>query len=80
MMNAEMKLQIKGLTAVGIILAVAAVIITVFFLEMAQNTLMGASPKYGPHFPAVPATDITQAAQCKAGYDKQWIGCMKLAE
>ncbi len=80
-MNPEMKLQIKGLTAVGIILAVAAVIIAFFFQEMAMNTLMGRSPKYGPHFPAVPATDITRAPQCiNAGYDKPWVGCQRLAE
>ena len=79
-MNPEMKLQIKGLTAVAIILSVAAVIIFFFFGEMAQNTLMGRSPKYGPHFPTVPATDITQAAQCTAGYEKTWIGCQRLTE
>lgn len=78
--NAEMKLQIKGLTAVGIILAIAGIIILVFLKDMADNALMGESPKYRPNFPAVPATDITQAPQCSPGYDKNWVGCQKLAE
>ena len=79
-MNSEQKLQIKGLIAVAIILCAGAVVVTLFFKEMATTTLMGESPKYRPHFPAVPVTDITQAPQCAAGYDKNWIGCQKLAQ
>ncbi len=77
---AEMKVQKIGFTIVAIILAIAGVIILFFLRDMADNALMGASPKYKANFPAVPVTDITQAPQCAAGYDKTWVGCQKLAE
>lgn len=77
---AEMKVQKIGFTIVGIILAIAGVIIMFFLKDMADNALMGASPKYKQNFPAVPVTDITQAPQCAAGYDKTWVGCQKLGE
>ena len=77
---AEMKVQKIGLTIVGVILAIAGVMIMFFLKDMADNTLMGASPVYKPNFPAVPVTDITQGPQCAAGYDKTWVGCQKLGE
>jgi len=80
MMTPEMKTQVTGLTVVGIILAAAAVIIAVWLTQMADNSLMGASPKYKPTFPAVKTVDITQAPQCADGYDKKWIGCQSLAQ
>jgi predicted lipid-binding transport protein (Tim44 family) len=80
MTPAEMKVQKIGFTLVGIILAIAGVIILFFLKDMADNALMGASPKFKPNFPAVPVTDITQAPQCAAGYDKTWVGCQKLGE
>jgi hypothetical protein len=79
-MTPEQKLQIKGLTAVGIILFAAAIVLAFFFQDMAQNTLMGASDRYRPNYPAVPVTDITKAPQCAEGYDKTWVGCQKLAQ
>ena len=80
MTPAEMKVQKIGFTLVGIILAIAGVIILFFLKDMADNALMGASPKFKPNFPAVPVTGITQAPQCAAGYDKTWVGCQKLGE
>jgi len=77
---AEMKVQKIGFTLVGIILAIAGVIIMVFLKDMSDNALMGASPKFKANFPAVPVTDITQAPQCAAGYDKTWVGCQKLGD
>ncbi len=77
-MNPEIKLQLKGLTFVGMLVAAAAVILVFFFKDMTDLSFMGASDKYRPHFPAVPTTDITQAPQCAPGYDKTWIGCQKL--
>jgi len=77
---AEMKIQKIGFTLVGIILSIAGIIILFFLRDMADNSLMGASPIYKPNFPAVPVTNITQAPQCAAGYDKTWVGCQKLAE
>jgi hypothetical protein len=47
---------------------------------MNMSSLMGESPVYKPNFPSVPTTDITQAPQCLEGYDKQWVGCHKLAQ
>jgi hypothetical protein len=76
----EMKVQVRGLAFVGVVLFAASVILVFFLSDMADNALMGASPKYKPNFPAVPVTDITQAPQCLEGYDKPWIGCQKLAE
>ncbi len=77
---AELKVQKIGITVFATLLAIFGVILMFFFKDMADNTLMGASPKYKPNFPAVPVTDITQAPQCAAGYDKTWVGCQKLAE
>ena len=79
-MTPEMKLQVKGLTVVAIMLTAAAIILMIFFKDMADNSLMNASPKYHPAIPAVPKTDITQAPQCAAGYDKAWIGCQSLVQ
>lgn len=79
-MTPEQKLQVKGLTAVGIILFAAAIVLAFFFKDMAQNALMGASDRYRPNYPAVPVTDITKAPQCAEGYDKTWVGCQKLAQ
>ena len=76
--NTDMKVQKIGFTLVGIILAIAGIIILVFLNDMADNALMGASPKFKPAIPAVPAVDITQAPQCAAGYDKTWVGCQRL--
>jgi hypothetical protein len=80
MTPSEMKTQLKGFTAVGIIVAVGGLVLMFFLKEMSMSTLMGASPQYKPNFPAVPTTDITTAAQCVQGYDKQWVGCQKLAQ
>ena len=80
LMNPDMKLQIKGLAFVGTIVAIGAAIVTYYVYDMSSSALMGASPDWKPHFPAVPTTDITQAPQCAEGYDKQWVGCQKLAE
>lgn len=77
-MNPEMKLQVKGLTAVGIILVAAGIVIAIFLKNMSENALMAASPKYAPVYPAIPATNITKAPQCNPGYEKEWIGCQKL--
>lgn len=77
---AEMKVQKIGFTLVGIILAVAGVIIALFIRDMSENTLMGASPIYKANFPTVPAADITRAPQCAQGYEKTWVGCHKLSE
>jgi hypothetical protein len=79
-MTPEMKLQIKGLTAVGIIMIAAGIVIMFFLKDMSSSALMGESPQWRPNFPAIPAVDITRAPQCNAGYEKEWIGCMKLAE
>ena len=79
-MNPEMKLQIKGLTAVGIILFAAGIILAFFFRDMSQNSLMGASEIYKPIIPIAAPLDITRAPQCAAGYDKPWIGCQKLVQ
>lgn len=79
-MTPEMKLQAKGLTVVAIMLTAAAIILMIFFRDMADNSLMSASPKYHPNIPAAQKTDITQAPQCAPGYDKAWIGCQSLAQ
>lgn len=79
-MNPDQKLQVKGLTAVGIILVAAGIVLAFFFQDMAQNALMGASDRYRPHYPAVPVTDITKAPQCATGYEKTWVGCQPLAQ
>jgi hypothetical protein len=80
MMTPEQKTQATGLTIVGIMLAAAGIIIAIWATQMADNSLMGASPKYKPTIPAVKAVDITQAPQCADGYDKKWIGCQSLAQ
>lgn len=77
---AQMKVQKIGFTLVGLILAGFGIVLTVFLMDMSDNALMGASPKFKPNLPAVPATDITQAPQCAQGYDKTWVGCQKLAD
>ncbi|MBC7396797.1 MAG: hypothetical protein H7333_05075 [Bdellovibrionales bacterium] len=79
-MTPEMKLQVKGLTVVGIMLTAAAIILMIFFVDMADNSLMSASPKYKPAIPAIQKADITQAPQCAPGYDKPWIGCQSLVQ
>ena len=75
-----MKVQVRGFTIVGLMLAAAGVILAVFLVDMADNALMGASPKYRPSVPAVAPTDITRAPQCAPGYDKPWVGCQSLAQ
>ncbi len=80
MTPSEMNVQIKGLTVVALILGAGAIVLTLFFKEMSTTSLMGASPKYKPTYPTVPVTNITRAPQCLEGYDKQWIGCQKLAQ
>lgn len=77
---AQLKVQKIGFTLVGLILAGFGIVLTVFLMDMSDNALMGASPKYKANIPAVPATDITQAPQCAQGYDKTWVGCQKLAD
>jgi hypothetical protein len=77
MTPAEMKVQKVGLTLAGLILAGFGIVLTVFLMDMSDNALMGASPKYKANLPAVPATDVSQAPQCVEGYDKNWIGCQK---
>jgi hypothetical protein len=77
---AEMKVQKIGLSIVGVIIAIAGVILVLFLKDMADNALMGASPKFKANIPAEQTLDITQAPQCAAGYDKTWVGCQKLAE
>ena len=79
-MTPEMKVQIKGFTVVGLMLAAAGVILAVWFVDMSDNSLMAASLKYKPVIPAIKATDITQAPQCAEGYDKNWIGCQRLGQ
>jgi hypothetical protein len=79
-MTPEMKIQMRGLTIVALILAVGAIVAGIWFKDMADNALMGASAKYKPTIPAVKAVDITQAPQCADGYDKKWIGCQSLAQ
>ena len=79
-MTPDQKLQVKGLTAVGIILFAAAIVLAFFFKDMAQNALMGASERYRPEYPAIPAADITKAPQCAPGYDKTWVGCQRLTQ
>ena len=79
-METIMNTQVKGLTIVGLMLAAAAVILAVFFVDMAENALMGASTRYKPVIPAVAPTDITKAPQCAPGYDKTWVGCQSLAQ
>ena len=76
----EIKVQLIGLSFVSGVIAIGAVVFTIFMFQMSENALMGASNKYKPNYPAVPATDITQAAQCKPGYDKTWVGCQKLGQ
>ena len=77
---AQLKVQKIGFTLVGLILAGFGIVVTVFLIDMADNALMGASPKYKANIPAAPVTDITQAPQCAPGYDKTWVGCQKLAD
>jgi hypothetical protein len=79
-MDSIMNTQVKGLTIVGIMLAAAAVILAVFFVDMAENALMGASSRYKPQIPMTAPTDITRAPQCAPGYDKTWVGCQSLAQ
>lgn len=79
-MNPQMKLQVKGLTAVGIILGAAAIILAFFFKDMSENALMGASSRYKPVIPTVAPVDITHAPQCAPGYDKPWVGCQRLSQ
>jgi len=75
-----MKVQVTGLTIVGLILATGALVAGIWFKDMSNNALMGASPIYKPVIPAVKPVDITQAPQCAEGYDKRWIGCQSLAQ
>ena len=76
-MNSQTK---TGLMIVGVMLAAAGIVLGFFFVDMAQNTLMGASTRYKPAIPMAAPTDITQAPQCASGYDKRWIGCQSLAQ
>jgi hypothetical protein len=75
----NMNLQIKGLTIVGLMLVAASIILAVFFKDMAENALMGASSRYKPMIPVAAPYDITKAPQCAPGYDRPWIGCQSLA-
>jgi hypothetical protein len=77
MTPAEMKVQKVGFALVGLILAGFGIVVAVFLKDMADNALMGASPKYKANLPAIPATDVSQAPQCAEGYDKTWVGCQK---
>lgn len=79
-MDSEVKLTLKGLSVVGLIVAVLGGLSVYFFHEMSMNALQGSSPKYGAHYPTVPATDITQAPQCLKGYANNWVGCQKLGQ
>lgn len=76
----EKKVQVRGFTAVAIILAAAGVVLAFFLKDMSENALMGASTRYRPVYPAVPTTDISKAPQCAPGYDKTWVGCQPLAQ
>ncbi len=78
-MTPEMKIQVRGLTIVGLMLSAAAVILAVFIYDMSENTLMSASAKYKPVIPATAPVDITRAPQCAPGYDTRWVGCQSLA-
>ena len=78
-MTPEMKIQVRGLTVVGLMLGAAGIILSVFIYDMSENALMGASAKYKPVIPATAPTDITRAPQCAPGYDKTWVGCQNLA-
>ena len=80
MIPSERSIQLKGLTAVGIILIAGGIVLSVYISDMSSSSLMSASPKYKPNLPTVPAVDITQAPQCADGYDKKWVGCQKLAQ
>lgn len=73
----QVKVQLIGFTFVGVVVAISAVVFSIFITQLSENALMGASPKYKPHFPAVPATDITHAQQCNPDYPSKWIGCYK---
>ena len=77
MTPAEMKVHKVGFALVGLILAGFGIVVAVFLKDMADNALMGASPKFKANLPAIPATDVSQAPQCAPGYDKTWIGCQK---
>jgi hypothetical protein len=79
-MKTEVKTTLIGMSIVGCFVGVLGILSIFFFKEMNENAFQGASAKYGPNFPSVPAADITQASQCLDGYDKKWIGCMKLAQ
>jgi hypothetical protein len=79
-MESIMNTQVKGFTIVGLMLAAAAVILAVFFVDMAENALMGASTRYKPQIPATAPADITKAPQCAPGYEKTWVGCQNLAQ
>ena len=79
-MESIMNTQVKGLTIVGLMLAAAAVILAFFFVDMAENALMGASTRYKPEILVAAPTDITKAPQCAPGYDKTWVGCQSLAQ
>ncbi len=80
-MQSEMnaKIQIQGLTIVGLMLVAAGIILAFFFQDMSENALMGASTRYKPVIPATSTVDITKAPQCAEGYERPWIGCQSLA-
>jgi hypothetical protein len=78
-MTPEMKVQVRGLTIVGLMLGAGGIILAVFIGDMVENALMGASAKYKPLIPVTTPTDITRAPQCAPGYDKPWVGCQSLA-
>jgi hypothetical protein len=77
-MTPEMKVQVRGLTIVGLMLGAGGIILAVFIGDMVENALMGASTKYKPVIPATAPADITRAPQCAQGYDKPWVGCQSL--
>ncbi len=79
-MKSEIKTTLVGMSIVGGFVGVLGILSVFFFLEMTQNSFQGASTKYGPKFPSVPAADITKAAQCLDAYDKKWVGCTKLGQ
>lgn len=76
----QIKVHLIGLSFVGAVVGIGAIVFAIFMSQMADNALMGASPKYKPNFPAVPTTDITQAPQCAPGYESKWVGCQKLGQ
>jgi hypothetical protein len=79
-MNPEVKLAQKGIAFVGTFVFIGLIILGKFFLDMADLSLAGASPKFAPKIPAASTTDITSAAQCNPAYGSKWVGCNRLGQ